>query len=74
MELICDKFNVTNIPLDFLSNTDILSSVNTTIADLEDSCRTQSDIDVTYNGWCDLVKDEMYAKLPCKPVMSGLRN
>ena len=72
--MICDKFNVTNVPHDFLSDIYILSSVNTAIADLEGSLRTQDDIDVAFNGWCNLVKGEMYAKLPCKPVMSGLQN
>ena len=51
-----------------------LSSVSTAIADLEGSLRTQGDIDVAFNCWCNLVKGEMYAKLPCKPVMSGLHN
>ena len=72
--LICDKFNVTNVPPDFLCDIDILSSVNTAIADLEGSLRSQEDIDVAFNGWCNLVKGEMYAKLPSNPVMSGLQN
>ena len=74
VELICKKFNVTNVPHDFLSDINILSSVNTTIVDLEGSYRTQADIDVAYTGYCNLVKDEMDYRLPCKPVMSGLRN
>ena len=72
--LVCDKFNVTNVPHDFLSDVSVLSSVNTAIADLEGSLRTQDDIDVAFNGWCDLVKGEMYARLPCKPVMAGVNN
>ena len=72
--LIYDKFNVSNVPHDFLCDIDILSSVNSAITDLEGSLRTQKDIDVAFNGWCDLVKAEMYAKLPCEPVMSGVNN
>ena len=57
-----------------MSGISILSSVNTAIADLEGSLHTQADIDVAFNGWCNLVKGEMYAKLPCKPVISGVKN
>ena len=74
VESICDKFNVSNIPHIFLSDIDILSSVNTAIADLEGSLRTQDDIDIAFNGWCNIVKGEMYDKLPCKSVMFGLQN
>ena len=37
----------------FLSNNDILSDVNRTIYNLKQGFRTQHEIDIAYDSWCD---------------------
>ena len=69
-----DKFDVNSIPHDFMTNDNILTNVNTAIADLEGSLRSQTDIDLAFNGWCELVKNEMYNRLPFRSVCSGTDN
>ena len=67
-----DKFDVYSIPNDFMANIDILTSVNAAIADLEGSLRSQTDIDIAFNGWCKTVNDEMYNRLPFRAVHCGV--
>ena len=69
-----DKFDVHSMPNDFLTRTDILTNVNAAIADLEGSLRSQTDIDVAFKGWCDIVTHEMYDRLPFRSVCCGVNN
>ncbi len=48
--------------------------MNETIADLERSYRTQGDIDVAFDGWCVLVRNQMYEQLPYTSVTVGINN
>ena len=69
-----DKFDVHSIPNDFLTSNVILTKVNAAIADLEGSLRSQTDIDVAFGGWCDIVNHEMYDRLPFRSVCCGVNN
>ena len=69
-----DKFDVSNVPYTFLSNKNVLHLVNETIIVLESTLRTQTDVDVAYDNWCGLVRDQMYNTLPYQTVKSGTRN
>ena len=41
-----------------------VSEINKVIERFEHGMRLQADIDIAYNGLCDIVKAEMYNKLP----------
>jgi hypothetical protein len=55
-----------------------LAEINNVIERLEQGMRLQADLDIAYNGWCDIVKAEMYNKLSfktvkpyqCKPILN----
>ncbi len=44
------------------------------VTHVEGSLRMQNDIDVAYDGWCDIVRGEMYGSLPYKSATVGVRN
>lgn len=69
-----DKFNLGKVPDLFLSDDSIISKVNDHILRLEQGLRLrlQSDIDTAYDGWCDLVRIEMYDKLSYKTINTFL--
>ena len=43
------------------------------IDNLEQGVRTQADLDIAYTGWCDIVKSEMYYKLPHKTIDPNMK-
>ena len=49
-------------------NNGTITEINALVNQLEQGMRTQSDTDIAYNGWCNLVKSEMYDKLSYKTV------
>lgn len=63
-----DKFELRNIPNDFLNSHDTTEQINTVIEKLESGINTQTDIDNIYLDWCNIVKDNMYSKLSYKTV------
>ena len=62
------RFDLANIPENFLIDDLTLSCVNDTITKLESSMRTQSDIDTVYNDWCNILKNHMLKSIPHKTV------
>jgi len=66
-----DKFELNNLPDYFLADNSTLTAVNSLIDTLEQGFRTQSELDTAYNGWCDIIKHDMYSKLPFKTVTPG---
>ena len=68
------KVDVKSIPDMFLLDEDILNNVNSAIADLEGSLRSQTDIDIAFTGWCDTVYQEMSNRLPSRSVHGGVNN
>ena len=62
------RFDLANIPENFLIDDLTLSCVNDTITKLESSMRTQSDIDTIYNDWCNILKNHMLKSIPHKTV------
>jgi len=44
-------------------NNGTITEINALVNQLEQGMRTQSDTGIAYNGWCNLVKSEMYDKL-----------
>ena len=67
-----DKFDVSDVPSSFLSNPSTLFKINSAIASLEGSLRSQTDIDAVYETFCGLVRDEMYTELPYKRIKAGM--
>ncbi|KAL4240980.1 hypothetical protein ACF0H5_001762 [Mactra antiquata] len=64
-----DKFDVSAVPVDFMSQDAVLTQINEAISNIECSFRTtQSDIDVVYSSWCEIVKHSMYSNLPYKYI------
>ena len=70
----CKKFDVKSVPAMFLTDLDIIDKVNSAIADLEGSLRSQTDIDIAFTGWCDTVTQEMSDRLPSRSVHCGVNN
>ena len=54
--------------------TEVLDVVNIAIADLEGSLQYQSDIDTAFSGWCNIVREEMYGRLPYRSVGCSVNN
>ena len=68
------KYDYTNIPAEFMLDTDTLFYVNQTIMKIESSFQTQLDIDNVYEDWCDIVKHNMGVRLPSKTIKLGVCN
>ena len=68
------KFDVTNVPNDFMLDAETLYNVNQAIDKLERGFQTQSDLDDVYNDWCCIVKSSMYNNLTSRVIISGLNN
>ena len=60
------KFNLNQIPENFLLTPDVLQKVQDSAAFLEEGTQTQSDIDNIYSDWCKLIQDHMYKSIPHK--------
>ena len=73
-DIIRHSFGLKSITNSFVYDVGILEQVNATIADLEDGFRTQSNIDSAYDSWCNILKSEMYERLPYKSVRMGCGN
>ena len=69
-----NKFDVTNVPNDFMMDNETLQIVNNTISKLECSFRTQSDVNDIYTDWCNIIHQNMSNRLPCKIVQFGCNN
>ena len=69
-----DKFDLTAATDSFLSAPGILQKINTAIVSLEGSFRTQTDIDIVYDNWCSIIRDQMYTELPYKRIQVGVSN
>ncbi|XP_060597913.1 uncharacterized protein LOC132751716 [Ruditapes philippinarum] len=66
-----DKFDRSYFSNYFLCNSDILSEVNSTIDTLEQGMRTQNDVNIAYDKWCEIVKNAMYENVPYKSIKIG---
>ena len=69
-----DKFDLSTVSTDFLSGTNDLFRVSQAVAKLEQSFRTQRDIDAAFNDWCGIIKEKMYERLPYKTIKIGVDN
>jgi hypothetical protein len=69
---VFDKFNLDTVPDSFLSEYDTITEINALMAKLEHSMRMQSDIDLAYNEWCNIVSSEMYDKIAYKRIDPGI--
>jgi len=63
-----DKFDLKNVPDDFLQNNHVVTLLHDTVLKLEQSYRIQTDIDSAYMDICTIIKDEMYEKISHKKV------
>ncbi|XP_052808975.1 uncharacterized protein LOC128237452 [Mya arenaria] len=68
------KFDVKNVPGDFMLDVETLYHVNNTISKHETGFQTQSDIDGVYNDWCNIISHNMNSKLPSKVIKFGSNN
>lgn len=66
-----DKFNLGQVPENFMCDTDTLHKINAIINDIEQGRRTQHDIDSLYDSWCHVIKDSMYASIPYKTIRTS---
>jgi len=57
-----------------LSDPNALFQVNNVINKLEQSHRTQTDMDSIYEDWCNVIKQHMYSTIPYKTITVGIRN
>ena len=62
------KFDLSQIPQDFLSDPECLGQVNVLIDKLEHSLQLQDDVDRFYDEWISVVEDNMYDKVPYKSI------
>ena len=62
------KFDLQQIPDDFLSNPSVLESINDLVARHEQDTLNIESIDFIYRQWCDLLKCEMYEHTPHKRI------
>ena len=71
-----DKFDVKEIPENFLSSDSVVNALHDTVYKLEQSLQCQYDVDTAYNELCITLKHEMYDKLSYKSVsvQSGSSN
>ena len=51
-----------------------LLRVNNIIDKLDQSLKTQGDIDMVYDEWCDFIRDEMYTSIPHKTIRAGIKS
>ena len=63
-----DKFDVRNVTDTLLSDPNALFQVNNVINKLEQSHRTQTDMDSMYEDWCNVIKQHMYSTIPYKTI------
>jgi hypothetical protein len=57
------RFNVKNIPHDFMQGTQWINQINVLITKLEHDQDTATTCDLIYTKFCDAVKEEMFLKL-----------
>jgi len=57
-----------------LSDPNALFQVNNVINKLEQSHRTQTDMDSIYEDWCNVIKQHMYSTIPYKTINVDIRN
>ena len=68
---VCGEYNrydVKSIPLDFLQSADCQFRLNETILRLENSCKTQNDVNTMYSSFVNIVKLEMNEKLNSRRI------
>ena len=58
------KYNVKNIPSDFMTDPALCQQLHSKIFELESSNRSQLELDKFYSEICLAIKDEMKTKLP----------
>ena len=68
---VYDKFDVSNIPQTFLSSPDILQRVNSAIFAFESSLRLQNGVDLVYDDWCRITREQIYSEVPFKSKKNG---
>ncbi|CAG2195601.1 unnamed protein product [Mytilus edulis] len=69
------KYDIQNIPQDFLLNSEAIRDLNKLILDLENSNKSQVDLDQMYCEFVKVVKSEMSSKLSCKTyITDGFNN
>ena len=68
------KFKVDSIPHDFMTNTEFTQTIHECVFNLEESMRSQIDIDASYQSLCTLIQTEMKSYLPCKPASNSCRS
>jgi hypothetical protein len=62
------KYDVTDVPSDFCSNSDVIKVLNDAIVSLENDEKSQDCVDSAFNKLCDVLKNEMHVKLTHKTV------
>jgi len=67
-----DKFDLKNVPDDFLQKNHVVTLLHDIVLKLEQSYRIQTDIDSAYMDICTIIKDEMYEKISHKKCMYNL--
>ena len=60
------SYNVTNVPIDFLSNADAMGAIEDTILKIEHSLETERNVSAAYESFLNLINSEMNKHLPKK--------
>lgn len=69
-----DRFDLSNVNNYFMNSHSAVLQINNVIQKLEQGFRSQNDIDLVYEDWCNVVKQNMYKDIPFKTIKSGCRN
>jgi len=69
-----DKFELKNVPQDFMNNESVLIEINKLIDTLETNAIDTHNIDDVYTSWCNIVKDNMYDNIPYRTIRTRSSN
>ena len=59
------RFNLTDIPVDFMNNQDILQQIEQTVLKIEDILSEENGASAAYSEFMELIRSEMDTKLKC---------
>ena len=62
------KYDVSDIPGDFMGCNSVTQQINECITKLEHTRREQEELDATYRDLCEIIHDEMDNKMPVKTI------
>jgi hypothetical protein len=69
-----DKFDLKNVPNDFMNTHSVSDKINILIDNLEQNVVNKNNIDSVYKQWCDIVKDSMYANISYRTLRNNNSN